>query len=407
MQPVEVKKNIYWVGALDWNIRDFHGYSTPDGTSYNAYLAIDEKVTLFDTVKKPFKNELIENIRKIIDPKRIDYLVVNHVEMDHSGSVPEMVELIEPEKMFCSQMGKKALLDHYNRKDWPFEVVETGRSIPLGKRSVTFLETRMLHWPDSMVSYIPEEKLLISSDAFGQHWATSQRFDDEVDQRELLRHAAKYYANILLLFSPLVQKLIAKVQKMGIEIDMIAPDHGLIWRARPEKILGAYEKWSRQESGDKAVIIYDTMWQATESMARAVGEGLKLEGVDFAMLNVKLDHRSDIMTEILDSRAVILGSPTINNGIMPAMADILCYMKGLRPTGKIGAAFGSYGWSGEAVKLLTEALRDMGVEVAAEGVRVKFTPRKEDLDRCVEFGRQIGRGVIAMDAGGDRIARKG
>jgi len=396
MQPVEIKKNIYWVGALDWNIRDFHGYSTPRGTTYNAYLVIDEKVTLFDTVKKPFKNELIESIRKIIDPKRIDYLVVNHVEMDHSGSIPEMVELIGPEKVFCSQMGKKALLDHFNRADWPFEVVETGRNLSLGKRSVSFVETRMLHWPDSMISYIPEEKLLISSDAFGQHWATSQRFDDEVDAAELFSQAAKYYANILLLFSPLVQKLIAKVQEMGIEIDMIAPDHGLIWRSVPMKIVEAYVKWSRQESTKKAVIIYDTMWQATEAMAGAVGEGLKLEGVDFEMLNVKLNHRSDIMTKILDSRAIILGSPTINNGMMPGMADILCYMKGLRPTGKVGAAFGSYGWSGEAVKFLTEALRDMNIEVAGEGIRVKFTPTKEDLDKCVELGRQIGRSVIAM-----------
>ena len=363
---------------------------------------LDEKVALFDTVKKPFKNELIENIRKIIDPKRIDYLIVNHVEMDHSGSIPDMVELIEPEKIICSQMGKKALLDHFDRQDWPYEVVETGRSLPLGKRSVSFLETRMLHWPDSMMSYIPEEKLLLSSDAFGQHWATSQRFDDEVDGAELLSQAAKYYANILLLFSPLVQKLLSKVREMGIEIDTIAPDHGLIWRTDPGKIVDAYGKWSRQESIRKAVIIYDTMWHATESMARAVGEGLKLEGVDFTMLNVKLDHRSDIMTQVLDSRAIILGSPTINNGIMPAMADILCYMKGLRPTGKVGAAFGSYGWSGEAVKLMTEALREMNVEVVSEGIRVKFTPRKEDLDKCVELGRQIAHLVTEMETEGGK-----
>jgi flavorubredoxin len=398
MQPVEVKKNIYWVGALDWNIRDFHGYSTPKGTTYNAYLVIDEKVTLFDTVKKPFKNELIESIRKIIDPKRIDYLVVNHVEMDHSGSIPDMIELIEPEKVFCSQMGKKALIDHFNREDWPYEVVETGRSLKLGERSVSFLETRMLHWPDSMMSFIPEERLLMSNDAFGEHWATSQRFDDEVDPAELLSHAAKYYANILLPYSPLVQKLIAKVREMGLEIDTIAPDHGLIWRTNPGKIIEAYVKWSRQESSRKALIIYDTMWQATELMAGAIGEGLKLEGADFEMLNLKLNHRSDIMAEVLDSRAIILGSPTINNGMMPLMADILCYMKGLRPTGKIGAAFGSYGWSGEAVKHLTEALRGMNVNVEAEGIRVKFTPQREDLDRCVELGRQIARSMIAMES---------
>jgi flavorubredoxin len=398
MEPVEVKKNIYWVGALDWNIRDFHGYSTPRGTTYNAYLVIDEKITLFDAVKKPFKNELIENIRRIIDPKRIDYLVVNHVEMDHSGAVPDMVELIEPEKVFCSPMGKKALLEHYNRPDWPYEAVETGRNLPLGKRSVSFLETRMLHWPDSMMSYIPEEKLLISSDAFGQHWATSQRFDDEVDPTELLTQAAKYYANILLLFSPLVQKLIAKVKEMGIEIDTIAPDHGLIWRTNPGKILESYVRWSRQESTNKALLIYDTMWEATELMAKAVSNGLKIEGVEYQLLNLKYNHRSDIMTKVLDSKAIILGSPTINNGMMPAMADILCYMKGLRPTGKVGAAFGSYGWSGESVKIMTEALREMNFEVVGEGLRVKFTPQKEDLDKCVELGRQVARSMMAAGA---------
>ena len=251
MGPVEIKKNVYWVGALDWNIRDFHGYSTPKGTTYNAYLVIDEKIALFDTVKIPFKKDLIENISRIIDPGRIDYLVVNHVEMDHSGSMPDIVDLVRPEKVVCSPLGKKALIDHYNREDWPYQVVESGQTLKLGKKTVNFLETRMLHWPDSMMSYIPEDRLLMSSDGFGQHWATSQRFDDEVDAAELFHHAGKYYANILLLFSPLVQKLLAKVVEMGLDIDMIAPDHGLIWRKDPEGIIGAYQKWSRQESGKK------------------------------------------------------------------------------------------------------------------------------------------------------------
>lgn len=398
MQPVEIKKNVYWVGALDWNIRDFHGYSTPKGTTYNAYLVIDEKITLFDTVKKPFRDELVRCISQIIDPARIDYLVVNHVEMDHSGAIPDMVELIKPEKVFCSPMGKKALLDHYNRPDWPYEVVESGRTLKLGEKTVSFLETRMLHWPDSMMSYIPEDKLLFTSDGFGQHWATSQRFDDEVEETELFAHAAKYYANILLLFSPLVQKLIAKVQEMGIEIDMIAPDHGLIWRSNPGGIIQAYQKWSRQVSARKALIIYDTMWDATEKMARAIGEGLKEQGLDFKFLNLKLNHRSEVMTEVLDARALVLGSPTINNGIMPIMADLLSYMKGLRPVGKIGAAFGSYGWSGEAVKLLNQAMQEMNIDLVSEGVRVKFAPKREDLDKCVELGRQIARKALAMES---------
>lgn len=398
MRPVEIKKDIYWVGALDWHIRDFHGYSTPKGTTYNSFLVMDDKVALFDTVKKPFTKELVASIAAVIDPKRIDYLIVNHVEMDHSGAMPEMMELIKPEKVFCSPMGKKTLLQHYHREDWPFEVVESGRTISLGKRSVSFLETRMLHWPDSMMSYIPEERLLFSSDGFGQHWATSQRFDDEVDSGELLTHSAKYYANILLLFSPLVRKLIAKVKELGLKIDMIAPDHGLIWRSDPGKIIQAYERWSRQESTRKALIIYDSMWQSTELMACAISDGLKDGGIDFKIFNLKYCHRSDIMTEVLDSRALVLGSPTLNNGMMPAMADFLCYMKGLRPTGKIGVAFGSYGWSGEAVRQVTESLREMNFRVDEDGIRIQYAPAKADLEKCFELGRRLAGSIMEMDA---------
>jgi flavorubredoxin len=399
MGPVQIKDNIYWVGVLDWDIRDFHGYSIPKGTTYNSYLVIDEKITLFDGVKKPFKNQLIESISKIVDPKRIDYLVVNHVEMDHSGSIPEIVDLIEPEKVVCSPMGKKTLIDHFNPRDWPFHVVETGDQLKLGKKTVSFLETRMLHWPDSMMSYLTEDKILFSSDAFGQHWATSERFDDEVGAGELFAHAAKYYANILLLYSPLVQKLIAKFAEAGIEPAMIAPDHGIIWRKDVAGIVSAYGKWSRQESLKKALIIYDTMWEATGQMAIAIGEGLRQEGFDFKLFNLKYNHRSDIMTEVLDAGALLIGSATINNGIMPALADMLTYMKGLKPHGKVGAAFGSYGWSGEAVKHISETMREMGITLVGEGLRVKYTPKKEDLEKCVELGRQTARTVLAKQAG--------
>jgi len=392
MQPVEVKKDIYWVGAIDWNIRDFHGYSTPKGTTYNAFLVKDDKITLFDVVKKPFKDDLVQNVKRL-GVEKLDYLVVNHVEMDHSGALPEVIEVLRPERIVCSPAGKKALMDHYHREDWPIEVVETGQELSLGKRTVQFLETRMLHWPDSMMSYLEEDRLLISSDGFGQHWATSERFDDEVNQEELLAHAAKYYANILLLFSPLVQKLIAKVQELGLQIDMIAPDHGLIWRSDPGRIIQAYNRWSLQESREKALIIYDTMWQSTEKMAFAIAEGLNQEGASFKLLNLKLNHRSDIMTEVLDAKAIVLGSSTINNGMMPSMADVLCYMKGLRPAGKLGVAFGSYGWSGEAVKHITDALTEMKFKVLNGGLRVRFAPTPEDLEKCVDLGRQIGKEV--------------
>lgn len=395
MHPVELKKGIYSVGAVDWNIREFHGYSTLKGTTYNAYLVVDDKITLFDAVKKPFVNDLVCNISRIVDPRKIDYLVVNHVEMDHSGGVPEMIDLIQPEKVFCSSMGRKNLSDHFHREDWPFEVVETGKTISLGARTVQFLETRMLHWPDSMFSYLKEDRLLISSDAFGQHWATSQRFDDEVDMTELLAHAAKYYANILLPYSPLVQKLLASVQKMGLEIDMIAPDHGLIWRSHPGRILEAYDTWSKQKARNKAVVVYDTMWHATEKMAEAIADGLAQEGIEVKLFEMKSSDRSEVMTEILDAKAVIVGSATLNNGILPTVADILCYMKGLRPTDKIGFAFGSYGWSGEAVKLITEALEEMKVKIVNGGIRVKFTPTHDDFRKCAELGKKVGQEIKA------------
>jgi len=393
MAPVEIKKDLYWVGAVDWEIRDFHGYSTKKGTTYNAFLAMDEKVTLFDTVKKPFRSDLLHNLRRVTDPGRIDYLVINHVEMDHSGCLPELVETVRPEKIFCSAMGKKAMVEHFHREDWPYEVVKTGDVIRLGKRSVQFLETRMLHWPDSMFSYIPEDRLLISSDAFGQHWATSERFDDEVESHELFMHAAKYYGNILLLYSALVQKLLQTVQGMGISLDMIAPDHGLIWRSQPQKILEAYDRWSRQDTKRKALVIYDTMWHSTETMAKAILDGLVQEGVSCQLLDLQGTHRSDVMTEALDAKALIFGSATLNNGMLPRMADMLSYMKGLRPVNRIGAAFGSYGWSGEAVKQINNVLEEAKFRMIDPGISVRFVPTHEDLRKCVELGRRIGRAI--------------
>lgn len=386
---VEIKNGIHWVGAVDWSVRDFHGYSTNKGTTYNAYLVMDEKVTLFDTVKKSFKNDLLHCIYKVIDPSKIDYLVVNHVEPDHSGSIPEMMEVIKPEKLICSARAKKALLEHYHREDWPYEVVSTGQEISLGKRTVQFIETRMVHWPDSMFSYLKEDALLISSDAFGQHWATSERFNDQVNSSELMDHARKYYANILMLYSPLIQKLIADVGKLGLRIDTIAPDHGLIWRDNPMQIVAAYDQWTKQIPKRKALVIFDSMWNSTETMAKAVADGLVENGISTQLMDLRASHRSDVITELLDAKAVILGSSTLNNGMLPKMADMICYMKGLKPAHKIGAAFGSFGWSGEAVRLLNTALQDMKIEIAHPGVSLQYVPAHEGLRKCVDMGREL------------------
>ena len=399
MQPIELAKNVYWVGAVDWLTRDFHGYSTYRGTTYNAFLIIDEKITLIDTVKKPYHGELMHRIRNIIDPAKIDYIIVNHVEMDHSGSLPQVIEEIRPEKVICSKMGHKALLKHFHHEEWPYHVVSPGEEISLGEKTLNFLETRMLHWPDSMFTYLKEDQILFSSDAFGEHLATSERFDDEVNQDVLMYEATKYYANILTLYSPLVKKLIAKVQEMKLPIRMIAPDHGVIWRSNPGRIIEAYSRWCRNEGKGNALVIYDTMWHSTEMMAKAIADGLQDEGISYRLLDLSVNHRSDVMTDVLEASAIILGCPTLNNGMLPRMAGFLMYMRGLRPTNKVGAAFGSYGWSGEAVKLMNQAMKEMKFTICHEGLRIQYVPEHGQLRECVELGRHVGRTLKDFMAG--------
>jgi len=398
MKKIALAENVYWVGAVDWVTRDFHGYSI-NGTTYNAYLIIDEKITLIDTVKRPYTSELLHRIRNIIDPAKIDYLVVNHVEMDHSGALPEVIEAIKPEKVFCSKMGHKALLQHFHRPDWPYHVVAPGEEVSLGKRTLSFLETRMLHWPDSMFTYLKEDQILFTSDAFGEHLATSERFDDQVNQDVLMHEATKYYANILTLYSPLVKKLLAKVQEMQLPIKMLAPDHGVVWRSNPGKIIEAYSRWCVNQGNGKALIIYDTMWESTRMMAKAIAEGLHEEGIEYKMLDLQVNHRSDVMTDVLEASAVLLGSSTLNNGMLPRMADFLMYMRGLRPTNKIGACFGSYGWSGEAVKMMNETLKEMNIILCHEGLKIQYVPEHAKLGTCVDMGRTVGKSLKAFLAG--------
>ncbi len=333
-----------------------------------------------------------------MNPEDIDYIVINHVELDHSGSLPEIIELVKPEKIICSPMGHKALLAHFHREDWPYEIVKSGDTINLGKKSITFLETRMLHWPDSMLSYIAEDKLLISNDAFGQHLATTERFSDEVSECDLLHETAKYYANILLLLSPKVGKVLDQVEELKLDIDMIAPDHGVIWRNNSNStlphlnvgsVLEMYRRWSSRTTVNKALVIYDSMWKSTAQMAKAVGGAIAREGVTVKMMNLAVNHRSDIMTEVMEARALVFGSPTLNNSTLPRMADFLTYLKGLKPKGKIGAAFGSYGWSGEAVKQITANLESMEINVVDPGLRVKYVPTDEDFKKCKELGKTI------------------
>jgi len=388
MNKVSLAEGINWVGVVDWNLRDFHGYMTRRGTTYNAYLISDEKTALIDTVKHTFSNELLRNICEIVDPEKIDYIIVNHVEMDHSSSLPVIAKYAKNAKIIASQRGKDAIIEHYGA-DFRIETVKTGDELKLGKRTLRFVEAPMLHWPDSMFTYVVEDKILMPNDAFGQHLATSQRFDDEVDEHVLMEEAKTYYANILMPFAPLITRKIQEVVQMGIPIAMIAPSHGIIWRSDPSKIIKAYSDWSAGVSKNKVVIVYDTMWGSTDKMARAIAEGATSEGVDVKVLKLRASDLSEVMTEILDAKAVIVGSPTLNNGMFPTLGSFLTYAVGLKPKGKLWGFFGSYGWGGGAVRGMTEMAQKAGFQVHESSVEVKYVPEQEDLKKCFELGQQI------------------
>jgi len=394
MKKVELKKGIYWVGAIDWNVRDFHGYSTPFGTTYNAYLILDEKNVLVDTVKAPFYLEMLGRISEIIDPSKIDVIVSNHVEMDHSGSLSQIVERIGNPLVITSERGKKGLEKHYQRS-MNFRIVKTGDTFPIGHRTLIFVEAPMLHWPDSMFTYIKEDQLLLPNDAFGQHFASSQRFEDEVGD-ELMKHAAKYYANILWPLAPLILKKVDEVVKMGIPIDMIGPSHGLIWRKDPSRIIQAYVDWSQGKTGRKILIVYDTMWGSTESMAKAILKGLIEEGAEAKLLHLRSNHRSDIIYEMLEAKGILLGSPTLNNGMFPTMGDFLTYMRGLKPKGKIFGLFGSHGWGGGAVKEMRKNLVEEKFEVWEKELVVQYIPDSEELKKAIQFGKEFAQKILSL-----------
>jgi len=394
MRPVEIAEGIYSVGAVDWNIRDFHGYSIK-GSSYNAYLIMDEKITLIDAVKKEFTDELLYNISLIVDPEKIEYVISNHTEMDHSGGLPWVMKRIGEDKpVYCSKMGEKSLSMHFPQK-LNYRPVEDGGTLRLGKRNLSFLETRMLHWPDSMFTWVNEDRILFSSDAFGQHYASTERFDDLLKE-DIMPHARKYFANILLPYSPLILKLVEKLRGMNLSPAMICPDHGVMFRNDPSRIINAYAEWSRQEPKRKAVVIYDTMWHSTEKMALAIVDALGHAGVDVKPMHLRKCHRSDIITEVLDAGAVIIGSPTLNNGLFPTVSDFMTYMKGLKPKNKIAAAFGSYGWSGEAVDLINQLLEDMKFNVLFPGVKAQYVPDRGVIDACSDLAEKIAQSLPGL-----------
>ncbi|MCL1916603.1 MAG: FprA family A-type flavoprotein [Desulfovibrionaceae bacterium] len=398
MLPVELKKDIFWVGVEDFGRRDFHGYSlAPRGTTYNAYLLKDRKNVLFDTVDAQAAAAMLERLEQVLPASKVDYIVANHLEPDHAGALAYMVERCRPEKVFCSAAGLKSMAGHFDISGWPVQTVQNGETISAGLRNIRFVETRMLHWPDSMFSYILEEKLLISGDAFGQNLASGCRYADETDRALLVQAIEEYYYNIVLPFSSQVLKTLDLAAELKLEPEIIAPDHGLIFR-RPEDaafILDKYRELALQRPRKKALVFYDTMWRSTERLAGTAAEGLDKCRVPCRVMSLKNHHHSEVMTELAGCGAVIVGSPTHNNGVLPQVSAMLTYMKGLRPLNRLGGTFGSYGWSGEAQKHIAEALEAMKVEQPVSPVKCLFKPKTGDLAAAFALGEQIGAALTA------------
>ena len=390
----ELAKGVYWIGVVDWGLRHFHGFelSTHRGSTYNAYLVRDEKIAVVDTVWGPFSDQFIENLRELVDPARIDYVVANHAESDHSGSLPALMRLAPNATLVCSRKGAESIPGHYHER-WPTKVVKTGDSISLGAKSLVFVEAPMLHWPDSMFTYVTGANILLSNDAFGQHYATSFRFNDQVDQVELFQEAQKYYANILTPFSELVLKKIDEVLALKLPVDMICPSHGVLWRKDPLQIVRKYQEWARQVPERRAVILFDTMWNGTRRMAEAIAAGLSAEGVPSALFNMAASDRNDVIAEVFRAQAVFVGSPTLNRGLLPTIMPVLEDLKGLRFRNKIAAGFGTYGWSGESLAIIEEHLKSCGFAMPVPGVKAMWQPTKDELARCEDLGRTVAKAM--------------
>jgi flavorubredoxin len=384
-----IKKGIDWVGKIDWELRKFHGeeYSAHRGSSYNAYLVRDEKTALIDTVWGPFAKEFVNHLRSEIDLSKIDYVIANHAETDHSGALPELMQHIPDKPVYCTANGVKSLKGHYHQ-DWNFQVVKTGDKLSLGAKELIFIEAPMLHWPDSMMAYLTGDAILFSNDAFGQHIASERLFNDQVVQSELYEEATKYYANILTPFSPLVTKKINEIVGFKLPLNVICPSHGVIWRDNPLQIVQHYLKWADNYQENQITILYDTMWDGTRKLAERIAQGITTSDADVTvkLFNVARSDKNDVLTDVFKSKAILLGSPTINRGFLSSVAMILDMMAGLKFKSKKAAAFGCYGWSGEAVKLINDELAQAGFTVVGDGLKTLWEPGKDELAQAYAFG---------------------
>lgn len=390
----ELRPGINWVGYVDWTVRDFHSYVTSRGATYNSYLVQDKKTALIDTVKAPYADYLVRNVSAFVAPEKIDYIVVNHAEPDHAGSVARMAQECKNAEIVCDAKCRDVLAA-YNpgAEKWRFKIVKTGDTLSLGARTLSFIETPMVHWPESMFTYVPEEKLLFSMDAFGQHFASNARFDDEVDLTEVMQEAKKYYANIVMLYGKQIAKTLEAAS--GLPLELVAPSHGVIWRSHLGKIVGAYKEWVTCKAAPKVLVVYDSMWESTKKMGEAIVAGAAETGAEAKLLFVRASGLTEIATEVLDAAAVAFGSSTLNQGMMPMMGATLTYLKGLKPTGKCGLAFGSYGWGKGGPEEVDECLKGMGFEPVRGPLKAKWRPDAAALEECREAGRMLGKKALA------------
>ncbi|HAH68515.1 MAG TPA: MBL fold hydrolase [Synergistaceae bacterium] len=392
----QIKNNVSWVGKVDWELLKFHGddYSTHKGSTYNSYLIEEEKTVLIDTVWMPFADEFVANLQKEIDLNKIDYIIVNHGEVDHSGSLPAIMKLIPDKPIYCTANAVKSLKGQYHQ-EWDFHVVKTGDKLDIGNgKELIFVEMSMLHWPDSMATYLTQDNILFSNDAFGQHYATEKLFNDLVDQCELYNECIKYYANILTPFSSILKKKLAEVLSFGLQIDVIATSHGVIWRDNPVQIVEKYAKWADDYQENQISVIYDTMWNGTKELAERIAEGIGLADKDVTvkLFNLAKNDDNDVITEVFKSKTVVVGSPTVGNSVLHSVAGFMHLMKGLKFKNKKAAAFGCYGWSGEGTKVITESMKNAGFElIDEEGLRNQWNPSESVKEEAVRFGMKVAK----------------
>ena len=392
----QLYKNIDWVGFIDWTMRDFHGFMTKRGSSYNSYLIRDEKTALIDTVKEPYKEYLLKNIEKLTELKKVDYIIVNHAELDHSSSLSFIVKALPNAKVVCNQKCQEILSSYYDVSGWNFQIIKTGETLSLGQYTLRFIDTPMVHWPESMFTYVEEAKLLFSMDAFGQHFATEERFDDEVDKCALMEEVKTYYANIVLPYGNQVKRTLENVKDL--EIKMIATSHGVIWRKYINEVIADYKNWMVNKVKPKVVVIYDSMWQSTKAMAEAIVEGASIEGVEAKLIYIRATPTeiTEAATEILDAACIAFGSATLNSNMMPMMGAVTTYLKGLRPLGRAGLAFGSCGWGKGGAEILNEKLEEMNFEIIMPPLKSKWRPDAKVLQECKEAGQKLAEKALKL-----------